>query len=282
MNVKLELAQVRHQVKTTEPSGSHRKHSRLSFVSDLNVTDTVNRPCYYNMCVSRAYLLRWWWKSPPLPLHVKHWRAVPLSLYGNLYYFQLWMETITERLLPDELQSACSHRHTHIHTPTDTQSNIRTHAESFTKDKRHPVGLRKRKREGGREGEGEKRSGSLLHFHSLPRSVCTEETSLLSLHSPVSTTCAVTGLVSQGSRYLQLKRKGVFCHCHVIQWFRLTFHLKGKCLRHVWASCCFPSSLGLSLETTETNKTGLFITPLWLTSFKFSPNIVEQQFAAVI
>lgn len=79
-----------------------------------------------------------------------------------------------------------AHTHTHIHTPTDTQSNIQTHAESFSKDKRHPVGLRKRKRK--REGEGEKSSsGSLLLFRSLPLSLCTEETSLLSLHSPVST-----------------------------------------------------------------------------------------------
>ncbi len=154
----------------------------------------MNTPRYCNMCVTEAYLSRWLFKSPPLPSHVKHWRAVPLSLclYGNLYYFQLWMETITERLLPDESMLSLSHTHTHTHThtyirtPTDTQSNIQTHAESFTKDKRHPVGLRKRKRK--REGEGEKSSsGSLLLFHSLPLSLCTEDTSLLSLHSPVST-----------------------------------------------------------------------------------------------
>lgn len=101
----------------------------------------------------------------------------PVRLYGNLYYFQLWMETITARLLPDELCSAHSHTHRHanikpythtfIHTPTDTQSNIQTHAESFTKDKRHPVGLRKRKREGERDTQ-KSNSGSLLLFHSLP------------------------------------------------------------------------------------------------------------------
>lgn len=106
---------------------------------------------------------------------------MPQSLYENLYYFQLWMETITECFLSSELQSARSH--THIYTPTDTPSNTETLAESFTKDKRHPVGLRKRKREGEKS-----RSGSLLLlFHSRPLSLRTEEPSLLSLRLPVST-----------------------------------------------------------------------------------------------
>lgn len=153
----------------------------------------MNRPSYYDVCVVPIYR-DGYGNHLLFPFHVKHWRAVPLSLclYKNLYYFQLWMETITECLLPDE------HAHTHIHTRLRTlKSNIQTHAESFTRDKRHPVGLRKRKRKReGREREGEERSsgGSLLLFHSLPLSLCTEETSPLSLHSPVSTVRLFTSL----------------------------------------------------------------------------------------
>ena len=79
-----------------------------------------------------------------------------------------------------------THTHTHIHTPTDVRSNIQTLAESFTKDKRHPVGLRKRKRKREGEREEQPRFPPSFSFTSSP-SVCTEETSLLSLHSPVST-----------------------------------------------------------------------------------------------
>lgn len=82
---------------------------------------------------------------------------------------------------PFPLMSVKEHAHTntrnmHTHTyymrtPMDTQSNIQTQAESFTEDKRHPVGFTKRKR----EGEFERKSSSssaLLLFHSLPLSPC--------------------------------------------------------------------------------------------------------------
>lgn len=113
--------------------------------------------------------------------HVKHWGAVPWSLDENLYYFQLWMETITECLLPDESRNAHSHRHTHRHTRMYTR--LQTLRQTFrptlnhSPDKRHPVGLRK-ERERERE-EGRERAATVvpsfffIHFLPLPPSALT-------------------------------------------------------------------------------------------------------------
>lgn len=93
------------------PNVEHnRKHLQWPFVSDQKVHTqhlmTVNRTCY-SMCVIYRE------NPPPLLMHVKHWKAVLQSLYENHYYFQLWMETITECFLPIE---------PHTHTPTESQT----------------------------------------------------------------------------------------------------------------------------------------------------------------
>lgn len=65
------------------------------------------------------------------------WKAVPQSqngLNGKLYYFQLWMETISERHLPDELWSMCSHSHIQtqaIHTYTRARTHTRLPALAY-------------------------------------------------------------------------------------------------------------------------------------------------------
>lgn len=117
-----------------------------------------------------------------------------LGLHGILYCFQLWMETITEWLLPDELHSARSHTdmqtstYTRLRTPSQTSRPALNHSVKI-KDTLLP--LERETRVGGRERSS---GGSLLLFHSLPLSLCTEETSLLSPRLPVSTALLVLPL----------------------------------------------------------------------------------------
>lgn len=87
---------------------------------------------------------------------------------------------------------------THMRAPMDAQSNSHTRAESFTEDKRHPVGFTKRKREGE---FGRKSSSSTLLLFSFTSSLsfCAEETSPLSLRPPVSTLQLVSPLLTTTS-----------------------------------------------------------------------------------
>lgn len=140
---------------------------------------TVNRPWSKHVCHS---LVGWLWKSSSSfarwTLEGGAMEPVWESLLfpavdGNYYWVPApwWVHTH---------KHARAEMHRHIHTPTDTRSNIRTQAESFTKDKRFPVGLRGRRREGEKSS-----SGSLLFFIHFLSPSALRRPSLLCPHSPV-------------------------------------------------------------------------------------------------
>lgn len=122
-----------------------------------------------------------------------------------------------------------------------------------------------RERERGREGETSS-SGSLLLFHSLPLSLYTEETSLLSLHSSVSTVQLVLWLHTVTRARLSITRivninKGK----HEIDWVLLCFF----CFMS-WKGIASATDLCIMLLLLSITQFIIAVWLLWVYSYFFS------------
>lgn len=143
----------------------------MSKVQALTSTGLLQHVCRLVPFIKKAFEL-----DSPSQQHVKHWRVVPLqpvpgwesllfpAVDGNYYWAAFPWWALKYKLTHDK------HRliFTYMCMPTDSQSifqTLRAQAELFSRDKSHPVVLRKKK-VGGKRSGGEVHSFLFIHFLS--------------------------------------------------------------------------------------------------------------------